>query len=42
MPWNGYASSPDRTRYNATGYWPKKLVHYQSVPGQNTVWQTYP
>jgi len=39
---NGYASPPDRTRYNATGYWPKKLVHYQSVPGQNTVWQTYP
>lgn len=39
---NGYASPPDRVRYNATGYWPKKLVHYQSVPGQNTVWQTYP
>lgn len=39
---NGYASPPDRTRYNATGYWAKKLVHYQSVPGQNTVWQTYP
>lgn len=39
---NGYASPPDRLRYNATGYWPKKLVHYQSVPGQNTVWQTYP
>lgn len=39
---NGYASPPDRTRFNATGYWAKKLVHYQSVPGQNTVWQTYP
>ncbi|OQP61945.1 starch-binding protein [Niastella vici] len=39
---NGYASPPDRTRYNATGYWAKKLCHYQSVPGQNTVWQTYP
>ncbi|MET0637326.1 MAG: RagB/SusD family nutrient uptake outer membrane protein [Chitinophagaceae bacterium] len=39
---NGYASPPDRLRYNATGYWPKKLVHFQSVPGQNTVWQTYP
>ncbi|MBO9658103.1 MAG: RagB/SusD family nutrient uptake outer membrane protein, partial [Chitinophagaceae bacterium] len=39
---NGYASPPDRVRYNATGYWAKKLVHYQSVPGQNTVWQTYP
>lgn len=39
---NGYASPPDRLRYNATGYWAKKLVHYQSVPGQNTVWQSYP
>jgi starch-binding outer membrane protein, SusD/RagB family len=39
---NGYASPPDRVRYNATGYWAKKLTHYQSVPGQNTVWQTYP
>jgi starch-binding outer membrane protein, SusD/RagB family len=39
---NGYASPPDQTRFNATGYWAKKLVHYQSVPGQNTVWQTYP
>ncbi len=39
---NGYASPPDRLRYNATGYWPKKLTHYQSVPGQNTVWQSYP
>lgn len=39
---DGYASPPDRMRYNSTGYWPKKLVHYQSVPGQNTVWHTYP
>ncbi|MGN6419605.1 MAG: RagB/SusD family nutrient uptake outer membrane protein [Pseudobacter sp.] len=39
---NGFASPPDRTRYNATGYWAKKLVHYMSIPGQNTVWQTYP
>ncbi|MBP7556464.1 MAG: RagB/SusD family nutrient uptake outer membrane protein [Chitinophagaceae bacterium] len=39
---NGYAAPPDRLRYNATGYWAKKLVHYQSVPGQNTVWKTYP
>lgn len=39
---NGYASPPDRLRYNATGYWAKKLVHYQSVPSDNTVWQTYP
>lgn len=39
---NGYAAPPDRTRYNATGYWAKKLVHYLSVPGQNTVWETYP
>ncbi|MBZ4189161.1 RagB/SusD family nutrient uptake outer membrane protein [Niabella beijingensis] len=39
---NGFASPPDRLRYNATGYWPKKLVHYLSIPGQNTVWQNYP
>ena len=39
---NGFASPPDRTRFNATGYWAKKLVHYMSIPGQNTVWQTYP
>lgn len=38
---NGYASPPDQLRYNATGYWPKKLVPYQSTPGQNSVWQSY-
>lgn len=39
---NGFASPPDRLRFNATGYWAKKLVHYQSVPGANSVWQAYP
>ncbi len=39
---DGFASPPDRLRYNATGYWPKKLVSYLSVPGQNSVWFQYP
>ncbi|WP_346239137.1 RagB/SusD family nutrient uptake outer membrane protein [Niabella insulamsoli] len=39
---DGFASPPDRLRYNATGYWPKKLVSYLSVPGQNSVWHQYP
>jgi hypothetical protein len=38
---NGFASPPDQLRYNATGYWPKKLVPYQSTPGQTSVWQNY-
>ena len=38
---NGYAAPPDQLRVNVTGYWAKKLVPYQSVPGQNSVWQGY-
>lgn len=38
---NGFAAPPDQLRYNPTGYWAKKLVPYQSVPGTNTVWQSY-
>jgi len=38
---NGFASPPDQLRYNATGYWAKKLVPYQSTPGQTSVWQGY-
>ncbi len=38
---NGYAAPPDQLRYNATGYWAKKLVPYQSVAGQSSVWQNY-
>ncbi len=38
---NGYASPPDRLRYNATGYWAKKLVPYQSTAGASSVWQGY-
>ncbi len=37
---NGYASFQP-IRYNVTGYWPRKLVHYESAAGQNTVWKTY-
>lgn len=37
---NGYASYVPQ-RYNVTGYWAKKLVHYLSAAGQNTVWQSY-
>jgi len=37
---NGYASYQP-LRYNVTGYWARKLVHYQSAAGQNTVWQYY-
>jgi hypothetical protein len=38
---NGFASPPDQLRYNATGYWAKKLVHYQSTAGASSVWQGY-
>lgn len=38
---NGFASPPDRLRYNATGYWAKKLVPYQSTAGSSSVWQGY-
>jgi hypothetical protein len=38
---NGFAAPPDRLRYNATGYWAKKLVPYQTVFGQNSVGQNY-
>lgn len=37
---NGYASYTP-LRYNVTGYWPKKLVHYLSAAGQSTVWKNY-
>lgn len=37
---SGYASYTP-VRYNVTGYWPKKLVHYLSAAGQNTVWKYY-
>lgn len=38
---NGPAAPSDRLRYNATGYWAKKLVPYQSTAGQTSVWQNY-
>ena len=38
---NGYAAPPDQLRVNVTGYWAKKLVPYQSVPGQTSVWYGY-
>ncbi|HVU56250.1 MAG TPA: RagB/SusD family nutrient uptake outer membrane protein [Puia sp.] len=38
---NGFASPPDQLRYNATGYWAKKLVPYQSTAGASSVWQGY-
>lgn len=38
---NGFAAPPDAARGNATGYWAKKLVPYQSTAGQNSVWQNY-
>ena len=34
---NGYAAPPDQLRYNATGYWAKKLVPWQTVFGQTSV-----
>jgi len=38
---NGFAAPPDKLRYNATGYWAKKLVPYQSTAGTSSVWQGY-
>jgi len=38
---NGFAAPFDQLRYNATGYWAKKLVPYQSTAGTNSVWQSY-
>lgn len=38
---NGFASPADRVRYNATGYWAKKLVPYQTAFGKNSVSQGY-
>jgi hypothetical protein len=38
---NGPAAPPDRLRYNATGYWAKKLVPYQTTFSQNSVQQNY-
>ena len=38
---NGYASPPDKLRYNVTGYWAKKLVPYQTTFGQTSVGQQY-
>lgn len=34
---SGYAAPPDALRGNATGYWPKKLVPYQTYFGQTSV-----
>ncbi|WP_343692893.1 RagB/SusD family nutrient uptake outer membrane protein [Chitinophaga sp.] len=38
---NGPAAPPDQLRYNATGYWAKKLVPYQTTFGQTSVQQGY-
>lgn len=38
---NGPAAPPDQLRYNATGYWAKKLVPYQTTFGQSSVQQNY-
>jgi hypothetical protein len=38
---NGPAAPPDQLRYNATGYWAKKLVPYQTTFGQTSVQQNY-
>jgi len=38
---NGFAAPPDQLRYNATGYWAKKLVPYQTTFGQTSVQQNY-
>jgi len=34
---NGPAAPSDALRYNATGYWAKKLVHYQTAFGQTSI-----
>lgn len=38
---NGPAAPPDQLRYNATGYWAKKLVPYQTTFGQQSIQQGY-
>lgn len=38
---NGPAAPADHLRFNATGYWAKKLVPYQTVFGQTSVGQGY-
>ncbi|OMP74771.1 RagB/SusD family nutrient uptake outer membrane protein [[Flexibacter] sp. ATCC 35208] len=38
---NGPAAPPDQLRYNATGYWAKKLVPYQTTFGQSSIQQGY-
>jgi len=38
---NGYAAPPDQLRFNATGYWAKKLVPWQTVFGQTSVGYNY-
>ncbi|RXK85528.1 RagB/SusD family nutrient uptake outer membrane protein [Filimonas effusa] len=38
---NGYAYPPDKLRFNATGYWPRKLVPYQTTYSSNSVIQNY-
>ncbi|TDW96875.1 RagB/SusD family nutrient uptake outer membrane protein [Dinghuibacter silviterrae] len=38
---NGYAAWPDALRGNATGYWAKKLVPYQTYFGQTSVGYNY-
>lgn len=38
---NGPAAPSDHLRYNATGYWAKKLVPYQTTFGQTSVQQNY-
>lgn len=38
---NGFAYPPDKLRFNATGYWPRKLVPYQTAWGSTTVIQNF-
>jgi hypothetical protein len=38
---NGFAASPDALRVNVTGYWPKKLVPYQTYFGAQTVYHYF-
>lgn len=38
---NGFAAPPDQLRFNATGYWARKLVPYQTTFGQTSVQQGY-
>ncbi|GAO44660.1 RagB/SusD family nutrient uptake outer membrane protein [Flavihumibacter petaseus] len=41
----GPAGKTDGTRYNVSGYWPKKLIHYQTVLDENItseVWYPWP